>query len=302
MTKDRLNAKQTFASVAPWLFVFLWSTGFIVARYATNDADPMAFLSARLIVASLILAAIAHLSNAPRPTAHESKWSIVVGLGIHATYLGGVFVAIDLGLPSGVGALVVGLHPVITAVAGGAMLGEHLNFRQWGGVILGFTGVVLVVVNRLTDDTLNLPLRAVIAVSLATLGMSIGTLIQRQRCAATPLLWGSAIQYASSAIALVVLAGLSGQTKLLFTSSTIWSLAWSIGVLSIAAVLTMLWLLQHRAAASVSSLFFLVPALSAIEAAVLFDEQLNVTTVAGFATAIVGVALVTRAPSRPPSD
>ena len=80
MTKDRLDAQQTFASVAPWLFVFLWSTGFIVARHATNDADPMAFLSARLIVASLILAAIAHLSNAPRPTAHESRWSIVVGL------------------------------------------------------------------------------------------------------------------------------------------------------------------------------------------------------------------------------
>ena len=244
MTKDRLDAQQTFASVAPWLFVFLWSTGFIVARYATNDADPMAFLSARLIVASLILAAIAHLSNAPRPTALESRWSIVVGLGIHATYLGGVFIAIDLGLPSGVGALVVGLHPVITAVAGGAMLGEHLNFRQWGGVILGFTGVVLVVINRLTDDTLNLPVRAVIAVSLATLGMSIGTLIQRQRCAATPLLWGSAIQYASSAIALVVLAVLSGQTKLSFTSSTIWSLVWSIGVLSIAAVLTMLSLIH----------------------------------------------------------
>ena len=210
--------------------------------------------------------------------------------------------AYHMTLPSGVGALVVGLHPVITAVAGGAMLGEHLNFRQWGGVILGFTGVVLVVINRLTDDTLNLPVRAVIAVSLATLGMSIGTLIQRQRCAATPLLWGSAIQYASSAIALVVLAVLSGQTKLSFTSSTIWSLVWSIGVLSIAAVLTMLWLLQHRAAASVSSLFFLVPALSAIEAAVLFDEQLNVTTVAGFATAIVGVALVTRTASRTPND
>jgi drug/metabolite transporter (DMT)-like permease len=191
---------------------------------------------------------------------------------------------------------------VITAVAGGALLGEHLNLRQWGGVILGFTGVVLVVINRLTDDTLNLPLRAVISVALATLGMSIGTLIQRQRCAATPLLWGSAIQYSSSAIVLVVLAGLSGQTRFTFTSSTIWSLVWSIGVLSIAAVLTMLWLLQHRAAASVSSLFFLVPALSAVQATALFGEQLNVTTIAGFASAIVGVALVTRAPSGPPNN
>jgi len=297
VTSDRFGARQTFASTAPSLFVFLWSTGFIVARYATNDADPLSFLAARLFIAALILGAIAVISGAPRPSARESKWSIVVGLGIHATYLGGVFIAIDLGLPSGVGALVGGLHPVITAVAGGALLGEHLTSRQWLGVVLGFSGVVLVVIERLTNDSLNLPVRAVVAVSIATLGMSVGTLIQRQRCASTPLLWGSAVQYSGSAVALTVAAAVSGQTTLNLTANTMWSLAWSIGVLSITAVLTMLWLLQHRAAASVSSLFFLVPALSAIEAAVLFNEQLNTTAIAGFIVAIVGVALVTRAPA-----
>ena len=92
-----------------------------------------------------------------RPTAH-GRDGPSGGSRIHATYLGGVFIAIDLGLPSGVGALVVGLTGDHRG-AGGAMLGEHLNFRQWGGVILGFTGVVLVVINRLTDDTLNLPVR-----------------------------------------------------------------------------------------------------------------------------------------------
>ena len=296
MTSDRFGARQTFASTAPSLFVFLWSTGFIVARYATNDADPLSFLAARLFIAALILGAIAVISGAPRPSASESKWSIIVGLGIHATYLGGVFIAIDLGLPSGVGALVGGLHPVITAVAGGALLGEHLTSRQWLGVVLGFSGVVLVVIERLTNVSLNLPVRAVIAVSIATLGMSVGTLIQRQRCASTPLLWGSAVQYSGSAVALAIAAAVSGQTTLNLTANTMWSLAWSIGVLSITAVLTMLWLLQHRAAASVSSLFFLVPALSAIEAAVLFNEQLNATAIAGFVVAIIGVALVTRAP------
>jgi len=166
--------------------------------------------------------------------------------------------------------------------------------------VLGFSGVVLVVIERLTDNSLNLPIRAVIAVSVATLGMSVGTLIQRQRCAATPLLWGSTIQYSGSAIGLAVAASISGQTTLTFTANTVWSLVWSIGVLSITAVLTMLWLLQHRAAASVSSLFFLVPALSAIEAAILFDEQLNATAIAGFVVAIIGVALVTRAPRKSP--
>jgi drug/metabolite transporter (DMT)-like permease len=189
------------------------------------------------------------------------------------------------------------LHPVITAVAGGALLGEYLTSRQWLGVVLGFSGVVLVVIERLTNDALHLPLRAVIAVSIATLGMSVGTLIQRQRCASTPLLWGSAVQYSGSAIALAFAAALSGQTTLNLTSNTIWSLVWSIGVLSITAVLTMLWLLQHRAAASVSSLFFLVPALSAVEAAMLFNEQLNAIAIAGFVVTIIGVALVTRAPA-----
>ena len=145
MTKERIGAQQRFASIAPWLFVFLWSTGFIVARYATDDADPLSFLAARLFIAALVLGAIASVSGAPRPSLSQSKWSIVVGFGIHATYLGGVFIAIDLGLPSGVGALVGGLHPVITAVAGGALLGERLSPRQWFGVILGFSGVVLVV-------------------------------------------------------------------------------------------------------------------------------------------------------------
>ena len=203
-------------------------------------------------------------------------------------------IAIDLGLPSGVGALVVGLHPVITAVAGGAMLGEHLNFRQWGGVILGFTGVVLVVVNRLTDDTLNLP-AAVIAVSLATLGTSIGTLIQRQRCAATPLLWGSAIQYASSAIAPSFLPGCRVRPSCcsLRARSGRWR-----------RLRARLLLCSPCCAPPASSrserpeFVFLVPALSAIEAAVLLDEQLNVTTVAGFATAIVGVALWLHDPER----
>lgn len=296
MTTERPEVKSTFASVAPWLFVFLWSTGFIVARYATDDADPLSFLAARLFIAALILGAIAIISGAPRPSLSQSKWSIVVGFGIHATYLGGVFIAIDLGLPSGVGALVGGLHPVITAIVGGALLGERLSSRQWLGVVLGFSGVVLVVIERLTNNSLNLPLRAVIAVSIATLGMSVGTLIQRQRCATTPLLWGSAIQYSGSAILLAIAAGLAGQTDLTLTKNTVWSLVWSVGVLSIAAVLTMLWLLQHRAAASVSSLFFLVPALSAIEAAILFNEQLNATAIAGFIVAIIGVALVTRAP------
>ncbi len=276
------------------VFVGLWSTGFVVARYATTDADPLMFLSVRLAIAAAVLAAIAAASGAPRPDRGGLGWSMVAGLGIHATYLGGVFVAIDLGLPSGVSALIGGLHPVVTALAGGPLLGERLSKHQWFGVGLGFAGVVAVVADQFGGSSTAIPVLAVIVGFTATIGMSTGSLIQRRRCSGVPMLWGTVSQYAASATVLVTIAVAGRRTAIEFTATTIWSLVWSVGVLSIVAVLTMLWLLRHRAAASVSSLFFLFPALSAIEGAVLFGERLGFTAVSGFAIAVGGVALVTR--------
>jgi drug/metabolite transporter (DMT)-like permease len=276
------------------VFVGLWSTGFVVARYATTDADPLMFLSVRLAIAAAVLAAIAAASGAPRPDRGGLGWSMVAGLGIHATYLGGVFVAIDLGLPSGVSALIGGLHPVVTALAGGPLLGERLSKHQWFGVGLGFAGVVAVVADQFGGSSTAIPVLAVIVGFTATIGMSTGSLIQRRRCSGVPMLWGTVSQYAASATVLVTIAVAGRRTTIEFTATTIWSLVWSVGVLSIVAVLTMLWLLRHRAAASVSSLFFLFPALSAIEGAVLFGERLGFTAVSGFAIAVGGVALVTR--------
>lgn len=280
------------------VFVVLWSTGFVVARYATTDADPLMFLAVRLSIAAVVLAAIAAASGAARPSRTGIGWSMMAGLGIHATYLGGVFVAIDLGLPSGVSALIGGLHPVVTALAGGPLLGERLSQRQWFGVLLGFAGVVAVVANQIGDASTAIPVTAVIVGFTATLGMSAGTLVQRRRCASVPMLWGTVSQYTASATVLATVAVAGRRTSIEFTATTVWSLVWAVGVLSIVAVLTMLWLLRHRAAASVSSLFFLFPALSAIEGAVLFDERLGLTAVLGFAIAVGGVALVTRGSGR----
>ena len=280
------------------VFVVLWSTGFVVARYATTDADPLMFLAVRLSIAAVVLAAIAAASGAARPSRTGIGWSMMAGLGIHATYLGGVFVAIDLGLPSGVSALIGGLHPVVTALAGGPLLGERLSQRQWFGVMLGFAGVVAVVADQIGDASAAIPMTAVIVGFTATLGMSAGTLVQRRRCASVPMLWGTVSQYTASAAVLATVAVAGRRTSIEFTATTVWSLVWAVGVLSIVAVLTMLWLLRHRAAASVSSLFFLFPALSAIEGAVLFDERLGLTAVLGFAIAVGGVALVTRGSGR----
>ena len=183
---------------------------------------------------------------------------------------------------------------MVTALAGGPLLGERLSKHQWFGVGLGFAGVVAVVADQFGGSSTAIPVLAVIVGFTATIGMSTGSLIQRRRCSGVPMLWGTVSQYAASATVLVTIAVAGRRTTIEFTATTIWSLVWSVGVLSIVAVLTMLWLLRHRAAASVSSLFFLFPALSAIEGAVLFGERLGFTAVSGFAIAVGGVALVTR--------
>ncbi|CAB4363828.1 MAG: EamA family transporter [Actinobacteria bacterium] len=279
---------------APWVFVLFWSTGFIVARYGTDDAGPLTFLAIRLAVAALVLAAVAALTGAPRPARPQLGWAAVAGLGIHATYLGGVFLAISWGMPSGVSALIAGLHPVITSVVGRFVLSERLRRLQWLGVALGFAGVVAVVVDHFLDSTAGLSAGALLASSCSVFGMSAGTLTQRRRGGTTPLLWGTATQYFAAAAVLGIGAIVHRGEGFHVTARSMFALAWAICVLSLAAVLIMLWLLQREAAAQVSSLFFLTPALSTMEGAILFGERMGPLAIVGLAVALAGVSLTLR--------
>lgn len=272
----------------------LWSTGFVVAHYGTEDAGPLTFLAIRLTIAALVLGGIAAATGMERPTRGQAVASAIAGLGMHAVYLGGVFLAISWGMPSGIGALIAGLHPVLTAVAGRTLLGERLRALQWLGVGLGFAGVIVVVIDRLLAKSAGLSAGALLAAGLSVVGMSAGTLVQRRHGHSTPLMWGTATQYLVSAIALGLAATVHAGEGFAATSRSLFALAWSVVVLSIAAVLIMLWLLQREAAAKVSSLFFLTPALSAIEGAVLFGERLGPLAVLGLLIALAGVALTLR--------
>lgn len=281
-------------TLAPVGFVLLWSTGFIVARYATRDAGPLTFLALRMAIAVTVLGLIATALRQARPTATQTRWLAVSGLGMHALYLGGVFIAIDLGMPAGLSALIAGLHPVVTALGAHRWLHEHLRRVQWWGVGLGFGGVLLVVTDRLLAHSVGLTGWTLVASALSVLGMSAGTLVQRRHGAAAPLLWGTVVQYAAAGLVFAVGAVAFERIEVRFTAQTWFSLLWAVVVLSIAAVLILMWLLQRQAAASVSSLFFLTPALSAVEATLLFGERLGPLAVAGLVVGMVAVALVTR--------
>jgi drug/metabolite transporter (DMT)-like permease len=174
------------------------------------------------------------------------------------------------------------------------LLGERLGRPQWLGVALGFLGVIVVVADRLVAGSAGLTFGALLAAGLSVAGMSAGTLVQRRHGGSTPLLWGTAVQYLVSAVVLAVLAAMHRDEGFTSTMRSWFALAWAIVVLSIAAVLIMLWLLKREAAAKVSSLFFLTPALSAIEGAILFGERLGPPALVGLVIALAGVALTLR--------
>lgn len=281
---------------APAIFVVLWSTGFVVARYGSEDAGPLTFLTVRTAISALVLWGVARVMREASLVRPQLTVQVCTGIGIHAMYLGGVWVAIDHGLPSGISALIAALHPVVTTVLSRVLLGEELPRRRVLGVCLGFIGVIAVVIEHGGAGE-GVTLFAVIAMAIAVAGMAGGTLVQRRFATGTPLLGGTAVQYAATTIALGMLAVTWEGWQFQITARSMFSLAWSVIVLSVAAILIMLWLLHRQAAAQVSSLFFLTPALSTVEGALLFQERLHPLSIIGLVIAIVGVWLATSTPT-----
>ena len=263
----------------------------MVARYATTDAGPLTFLGVRMFIAAGLLWLIATAMRAPRMTRSDWSAATIVGVFMHAIYLGGVFVAIDLGLPSGLSALIAGLHPVATSVAARVFLREQLSRKQIVGVFLGLVGVCAVVIEKLDAADGGVTTGAMIAMMISIFGLTIGTLVQRALGKEMPLLRGTATQYLASGVVLAVASGFSESWQFEITSNTVFSMLWAVVVLSLGAVLLMMTLLARHTAAKVSSLFFLTPALSTIEGAILFGERLGALAFVGLVIAIFGVRL-----------
>ncbi len=263
----------------------------MVARYATKDAGPLTFVCVRMFIAAGLLWLIATAMRAPRMTRSDWSAATIVGVFMHAIYLGGVFVAIDNGLPSGLSALIAGLHPVATSVAARVFLREQLSRKQIIGVFLGLVGVCAVVIEKLDAANGGVTTAAMIAMMISIFGLTVGTLVQRALGKEMPLLRGTATQYLASGVVLAVASGFSESWRFEITGNTLFSLLWAVVVLSLGAVLLMMTLLARHTATKVSSLFFLTPALSTIEGGILFGERLGALALVGLVVAIFGVRM-----------
>ncbi len=271
----------------------LWSTGFIAAKLALPDADPMRFLAWRYALVVAILAPAAVIAGRRWPgRLVDYRDAAITGVSLHCLGLGGVFLAIDRGVEAGVSALIMALQPVLAALVAVPLLGERIGPGRMVGLALGLAGVALVVVDRLEGGIGTLS--GVAWNALGVLAVTTGTLFQKARSQRLDPWTGMAVQFAAAALACMALGAAFGESAMRWTPAVLGALAWSVLVLSVVATSLLYWLIRRGAVAAVSSLFYLVPPSAAVLAWALLGERLSPLAIAGMAVTVIGVGLVTR--------
>ncbi|KIL98845.1 Permease of the drug/metabolite transporter (DMT) superfamily [Paramagnetospirillum magnetotacticum MS-1] len=288
--------EHAWTKAMPGVFVMLWSTGFIGAKYGLPYAEPFTFLVMRFIIVIALLGVVVGIFRAKFPSDPKLWLHLAVsGLLVHAVYLGGVFAAIRLGVPSGLTALVAGLQPLLTAAVVGPLLGEKVGPRQWGGLALGLIGVAMVLSTRLTGVRFDgFGWDGMAFAVAALLAITCGTLYQKRYCTGMDLRTGTLIQYLA-ALAVVGPAALATETMVVqWTLPFVLALGWLVLVLSLGAISLLMTLIRLGEAAKVASFFYLVPPMTALLAWALFDEVLTPLALGGMVATALGVALVVR--------
>jgi drug/metabolite transporter (DMT)-like permease len=293
--------ESAWVRAMPLVFVLIWSTGFIVAKFGLPHAPPLGFLAWRYFFSILCFLIWIMLAGALWPRDLRQWWHLAVtGVLMHAGYLGGVWVAVELGMGSGLAALIVGLQPVLTAVWVSRVEGGQVTRLQWLGLLLGFGGLVLVIWRKLLVGT-EVSTFTLASTVFALLSITIGTLYQKRYLRATDVRTANAIQLGAALIVTLPLTLLESE-PMSWNASLIGSMAWAVLGLTLGGSSLLYLLIQRGAATSVTSLLYLVPPTTALMAWFLFDEWITAATLVGTALTAVGVALVVRQPKSLPSS
>ena len=280
----------------PALFVFLWSTGFIGAKYGLPYAEPLSFLLLRYALVVTLMSLAAWLTRARWPVDVRTWCHLAVaGCLIHGVYLGGVFISISQGLPAGIVSLIVGLQPLLTAVLATLFVGEAVRTQQWVGLVLGIVGTAMVISGRVAGSVSLTALAPVLPALAALLGITLGTLYQKRFCSHFDWRTGAVVQFLAAACLTLPAAFVFEDFRVDFTGEFVFALGWLVLVLSLGAISLLNYLIRSGSAVNVASLFYLVPPVTALIAWGLFGETLSVMSLVGLLVAVTGVALVRRA-------
>jgi drug/metabolite transporter (DMT)-like permease len=281
--------------VMPAVFVLLWSSGFIGAKFGLVYAQPLTYLLLRMLGVLILLGIIVALTRPPWPSAAGFRHSVATGLLAHGLYLGGVFVAIGHGLPAGLAALVVSLQPLLTSTLANRWLGERVGVRQWLGLALGLVGVYLVLRDKATTGEATL--LAWVSVTVGLIGITVGTIYQKRFGGAIDWRPALLIQYTAATV-LFAVGAFAFETRVVhWTPDFVIVLTYLVVVLSLGTVWLYYFMIRQAAATRVVSLFYLTPAVTALMAFALFGEKLAPLALVGVAVCVAAVFLVNWRPA-----
>ncbi|WP_458760662.1 DMT family transporter [Afipia sp. TerB] len=288
-----MNRNVTFerflTRAAPAIFVVLWSSGFIATKYALAGAEPLTFLCIRMIAVVLLMAIIVAIARPKWPNRAEAWHSVVAGLLVHGFYLAGTATAIYHSVPTGLSALIPGLQPILTSTLANRFLGERVTPLQWLGLLLGLSGVLLVLHTRQMSGQLGW---GWLGTCVALVSITLGTLYQKRYCSSIDWRTGNLIQFVAAGVLYAVGAYLFETRQVVWSWEFVLGVGWLVIALSMGSIGLLYWLIRHNGATQVASLFYLVPVVTALMAFVLFDERLGIVSTIGMFICAAGVAVV----------
>jgi drug/metabolite transporter (DMT)-like permease len=290
-----MNQDVTFERVltrtAPAIFVVLWSSGFIATKYALAGAEPLTFLFIRMVAVVLLMAIIIAIARPKWPNRIEAWHSVVAGLLVHGFYLAGTATAIYHSVPAGLSALIPGLQPILTSTLANRFLGERVTPLQWLGLLLGLSGVLLVLHTRQMSGQLGW---GWLGTCVALVSITLGTLYQKRYCSRIDWRTGNLIQFVAAGVLYAIGAYLFETRQVVWSWEFVLGVGWLVIALSMGSIGLLYWLIRHNGATQVASLFYLVPVVTALMAFVLFDEHVGWLGVLGMAICAAGVFIVNK--------
>jgi drug/metabolite transporter (DMT)-like permease len=283
------STSTSLETLAAPLFVFIWSTGFIIARFGMPYMEPATFLFLRFTGVLIVMGLIILFWKPVWPPKSQTIHIAIAGALLQFGYVMGVWSAVRLGMTAGLVALIVGLQPIITAWSA-SWVSERVSYRQWLGLLLGIGGVGLVVAEKTTF--LDIPLTAYVFAIAALFAITFGTLYQKKYCPNFDLRAGSMIQFSISTVLCLIIALAFETREIVWNASVIGALLWGILPTSIGAISLLFILIRKGAATKVTSLLYLTPPTTALMAWMLFDEPLTLLMLVGLMLTMTAVILV----------
>lgn len=288
---QNVTREQVLTRAAPAIFVVLWSSGFIATKYALAGAEPLTFLFIRMAAVVLLMAIIIVIARPSWPNRTEACHSVVAGLLVHGFYLAGTAIAIYHSVPAGLSALIPGLQPILTSTLANRFLGERVTPLQWLGLLLGLSGVLLVLHTRQMSGQLGW---GWLGTCVALVSITLGTLYQKRYCSRIDWRTGNLIQFVAAGVLYAVGALLFETRQVMWSWEFVLGVGWLVIALSMGSIGLLYWLIRHNGATQVASLFYLVPVVTALMAFVLFDEHVGWLAVFGMAICAAGVFIVNK--------